>query len=100
MKTEYFKLMGQKSLYGKMIVFAVVPDDLFGQVPDIFECEAFLMPATIYTGTYPQIKVNTDTVKDVTDEHKGMGIAGIITETWWANKTIEQEDQLGISIKK
>jgi len=81
MKTSYFKMICQKSVNGKMIIVAAVDDNMFGEnLPSIFEVQAFKMPSTIYTGTYPQIKINSETIKDRTDELKGMGINGIITE--------------------
>lgn len=98
METIYFKAIVQKSAEGKSILVAVIPDDMLGQnLPNIFEVQVFKMPATIYTGTYPQIKINTDTIKDRPDL-KGFGIAGIITESAWYNKIVKTEDNLGIGI--
>lgn len=38
MKNEYFNMIGQKAPGGKMILMAVVPDDLFGiEVPIYFK---------------------------------------------------------------
>lgn len=100
MKTEYFKAIIQKTAEGKSILVAVIPDDMLGlALPQIAEVQCFKIPATIYTGTYPQIKVNTDTVKE-REDLKGMGIAGIVTTEGWYNKTIESEDFLGISLDK
>lgn len=98
MKNTFFKMIGQKSVNGKMILVAVVDENLLGEnLPYIFEVQALKLPATIYTGTYPQIKINPETIKDRTDL-KGSGIAGILTEEMWYCQTNEQEDILGISI--
>jgi hypothetical protein len=97
MANKHFILKGQLTA-GKLVLFAVVDADMLGDVPSIFQMEAFLMQPTIYTGTYPQIKINTDTVQDLTEEFKGMGIAGIITESGWATKTVETPDDMGINI--
>ena len=52
MKNEYFNMIGQKAPGGKMILMAVVPDDLFGiEVPNIFQVQAVRTIPTIYTGT-------------------------------------------------
>lgn len=99
MKTIYFKFIAQRTTEDKTILVAVIPDDMLGSdLPDIVEVQAFLMPATIYTGTYPQIKINTDTIVDRTEELKGMGIGGIITSEEWYIKNDIKEDVLGISI--
>lgn len=101
MKTTYFKFIAQKSAEGKTLLVAVIPDDMLGKdLPTIIEGQAFLMPSTIYTGTYPQIKINTDTIVDRTQELKGMGIAGIITSEQWYIKNSIKEDVLGISIEE
>lgn len=101
MKTRYFKFIAQKTTEDKTILVAVIPNDLLGEnLPTIFEVQAMLLPATIYTGTYPTIKVNSDTIVDKTEEFKGQGIAGIITSAEWYNVDKEQQDQLGISLKK
>jgi hypothetical protein len=99
METTYFKMIGQKSVDGKMILVAVVPDDMLGDdLPSIFEVQAFKIPATIYTGTYPQIKINTDTIKDRTEDLAGSGINGILTEAEWYCRTNKEKDILGIKI--
>lgn len=99
MEYTYFKLIGQKSTNGKIILVAVVPDNLLGEdLPMIFEAQAFKMPETIYTGTYPQIKINTDTIKDISKEMTGMGIGGIITSAEWYNESVKKDDDLGISL--
>ena len=101
MKTTYFKFIAQKTFEGKTILVAVIPDDMLGKdLPMIYEGQAFLMPATIYTGTYPQIKINTDTIVDKTEEFKGLGIAGIITEAEWYIKNDIKEDVMGISLER
>lgn len=100
METTHFKFIAQKSAEGKTILVAVIPDDMLGEdLPLIFEVKAFKMPSTIYTGTYPQIKINTDTIKDLTEDYKGLGIDGIITSAeWFISKDVKQ-DVLGISLK-
>jgi hypothetical protein len=101
MKTTYFKFIAQKTFEGKTILVAVIPDDMLGKdLLMIYEGQAFLMPATIYTGTYPQIKINTDTIVDKTEEFKGLGIAGIITGAEWYIKNDIKEDVMGISLER
>ena len=101
MKTTYFKFIAQKSTEGKTILVAVIPDDMLGKdLPTIIEGQAFLMPSTIYTGTYPQIKINTDTIIDRTEELRGLGIAGIITSEQWYIQNSIKEDVMGISLEK
>jgi len=40
MTNTYFKLIGQKSINGKMIIVAVVDEDMLGgDLPTIFECK-------------------------------------------------------------
>ncbi len=96
--TTYFKVIGQKSSTLHTILVAVIPNEMLGEgLPDIWEAQAFKMPSTIYTGSYPQIKINTDTVKS-REDLKGFGIAGIITEDQWYTKTTETPDSLGIAI--
>lgn len=99
MKNTYFKMIGQKSVNGKMILVAVVDENLLGEnLPSIFEVQAFKMAPTIYTGTYPQIKINLEMIKDRTEDLKGSGINGIITEEMWYCKTNEEKDVFGISL--
>jgi hypothetical protein len=99
MTTTYFKFIAQKTVEGKSILVAVIPDDMLGDnLPSIIEGQAFLMPATIYTGTYPQIKINSDTIVDRTEDLKGEGIAGIITSELWYIKNDVERDILGISL--
>lgn len=99
MKTTYFKTILQKTTATHTILVAVIPNDMIGEnLPDLCEMQAFMMPQTIYTGTYPQIKLNTDTVKDRSDL-KGDGIAGILTEDIWYTKVVDNEDTMGIGLK-
>lgn len=101
MKTTYFKFIAQKTGEGKTILVAVIPDDMLGKnLPSIIEGQAFLMPATIYTGTYPQIKINTDTIVDRTEELKGIGIDGILTSEQWYIQNDIKEDVMGISLEQ
>lgn len=98
MKTTYFKTIIQKSTDEHSILIAVIPNDMLGvNLPNICEIEAFMMPQTIYTGTYPQIKINTDTIKDRLDL-TGLGISGIAMEPTWFTKVKQTEDLLGISL--
>lgn len=98
MKTTYFKTIFQKTTDNHTIMIAVIPNDMIGDnLPEIFEAQAFKMPTTIYTGTYPQIKINTDTIKDRSDLF-GSGIAAIITKSEWYCKDTVEQDTLGISI--
>lgn len=101
MKTTYFKFIAQKTAEGKTILVAVIPDDMLGKdLPSIYEGQAFLIPTTIYTGTYPQIKINTDTIIDKTELYNGLGISGIITEAEWYVKNDVKDDVMGISLKQ
>ena len=98
MKSIYFKLVAMKTAGNKRVLIAAVDENIFGEnLPDIFEVQAFKMPATIYTGIYPQIKINTDTIKDRTDL-TGEGVSGIVTETDWYYKEVESQDLLGIGL--
>lgn len=100
MKEIYFKMVAMKTIGNKRVLIAAVDEDIFGKnLPDIFEVQAFKMPATIYTGTFPQIKINTDTVKDRTDLI-GAGVSGIVRGTDWYCKEVEKQDLLGIEINK
>lgn len=100
METLYFKAIVQKTAEGKSILVAVIPDDMLGNdLPSIFQVQMIRTPPTIYTGIYPTLRVNSDTIEDVTEEFKGHGIAGIITEALWYNKTTHSEDTFGISLK-
>lgn len=100
MKTTYFKFIAQKTVEGKTIFVAVIPDDMLGNnLPSIFEGQAFLIPPTIYSGTYPQIKINCDSFINKTEELKGLGIDGIITSEKWYIKNEVNVDRLGISLE-
>lgn len=89
----------QKTTEKHSILVAVIPNDMLGKMPhDISEMEVFMMPQTVFTGKYPQIKVNTDTVKPRPDLI-GMGIEGILKEPIWAIKEVTSKDYMGISLK-
>lgn len=99
MKTTYIKFIAQKTTENYTILVTVIPNDMLGKdLPNICELQGFKMPATIYTGTYPTLKLNTDTIKE-RDDLKGMGIAGILTsEEFYCQEEINK-DYLGISIE-
>lgn len=100
MKTSYFKAIGQKMGNGKVLVMMVMEENtITDDLPDIFELQAVLAPKTIYTGVYPTIKFNLESIEDVTKEFKGRGAGGIITSANWYNRTVESEDAMGIGIK-
>lgn len=99
MKTKYFNMICQKAPGGKMVLMAVVDDDLLGEnLPNIFEAQAIKLVPTIYTGTYPTIKVISETIKERADL-TGLGVNGIITSTNWYNISKEDNDIFGINIK-
>lgn len=99
MENTFFKMIGQKAVNGKMILVAVVDENLLGEnLPTIFEVQALKMAPTIYTGTYPQIKINSETIKDRTEDLAGSGINGIITEEMWYCQNKEEKDLYGISL--
>lgn len=99
MKNTYFKCIIQKSSGGKSILVAVIPDNFVCEgLPMIFEIQAFKMAPTIYTGTYPQIKMLPESIIDRTEDLKGLGISGILTSEEWYNKAIFKNDDLGISL--
>ena len=99
MKTTYIKFIAQKTTENHTILVTVIPNDMLGKdLPSVYELQGFKMPATIYTGTYPTLKFNTDTIEE-RDDLKGMGIAGILTsEEFYCQEKIS-EDYLGISIE-
>lgn len=100
MTTSYFKVIGQKMGNGKVLIMAVMDEkSIDNDLPSIFELQAMVLPKTIYTGTYPSIKFNTSTVKDVTEEFKGSGANGIITTAEWYNQDDISDDPMGISLK-
>lgn len=99
MKTSYFKAIGQKMGNGKVLVMMVMEENtITDDLPDIFELQAVLAPKTIYTGIYPTIKLNLQSIEDITKKFRGVGAAGIITGADWYNQTIEKDDALGIGI--
>lgn len=98
MTNEFFKAVFQKTADGKTIMVAVVPDDFICEgLPTIYEAQAVKMAPTIYTGTYPNIRILTDTIKG-REDLVGLGISGILLQEKWFNVSQEQEDQLGISL--
>ena len=81
-------------------MISVIPNNMLGiDLTEICEVECFMMPQTIYTGTYPQIKINTDTLKDRKDLI-GLGIGGIVTSHVWATNETNEKDILGISLNR
>ncbi|WP_298546715.1 hypothetical protein [uncultured Parabacteroides sp.] len=98
MKNEYFNMICQKAPEGKMIIMAVVPDNLLGEgLPSIFEVQAVKLVPTIYTGTYPTIKVISETIKDRSDL-QGKDIDGIVSGENWYNVSKEDKNTYGINI--
>lgn len=98
MKNEYFNMIGQRAPGEKMILMAVVPDDLLGiEVPTIFQVQAVRTVPTIYTGTYPTIRVVIDKLEERKDLI-GEGIAGIATGENWYNVPQEDTNEYGINI--
>ena len=59
--------------------------------------EAFKLPTNIYTGTYPNIRVNTDTITP-TEKQRGESTDGIFTQPNWAIIEKEEKDILGIGL--
>lgn len=99
MKNEYFNMICQKAPDGKMVMMAVVPDNLLGEgLPSIFEVNAIKLAPTIYTGKYPTIKILSGTIRDRTDDLKGVGVQGIITGRNWWNASEEDKNDLGINL--
>jgi len=99
MDTAYFKMIGQKTC-GKLVLIAVVDAESLGKVPDIFEVQCIKLPSTVYTGTYPTLKINTETIKDITEEKKGLGVDGLITASQWYYKEKKTKDVFGIGLAK
>ena len=98
MKNEFFNMIGQKAPGGKMILMAVVPDDLFGiEVPNIFQVQAVRTIPIIYTGTYPTIRVVIDKL-EAREDLTGKGIAGIAIGENWYNVSQEDKNEYGINI--
>ena len=98
MKDTYFKIIGQEADDTKILMVAVLPKNIFRDHPAIFEVQGIITAPTIYTGTYPTIRINLDTIENRTEELKGMGIAGIVTREEWYIKSIEKKDQFNIGI--
>lgn len=101
MKTTYFKVYGQKSPNNKIILVSVMDADVFenGDFPDQFTAQGIMMPKTIYTGTYPTIKINTDTIEDRSEDLKGQGIQGVIMNEGWYSSTRKENDSMGVSLE-
>ena len=98
MKNEFFNMIGQKAPGGKMILMAVVPDDLFGiEVPNIFQVQAVRTIPIIYTGTYPTIRVVIAKL-EAREDLTGKGIAGIATGENWYNVSQEDKNEYGVNI--
>lgn len=98
MKNEYFNMIGQKAPGGKMILMAVVPDDLLGiEVPNIFQVQAVRTVSTIYTGTYPTIRIVIDKLEE-REDLTGEGIEGIATGENWYNVSQEDKNEYGLNI--
>lgn len=98
MKNEYFNMIGQKAPGEKMILMAVVPDDLFGvEVPNIFQVQAVRTVPTIYTGTHPTIQIVIDKL-EAREDLTGKGIVGIVTGENWYNVSQEDKNEYGINI--
>ncbi|MBK5721401.1 hypothetical protein JGH11_11000 [Dysgonomonas sp. Marseille-P4677] len=99
MKTEHFNIICQKAGNGKMVLIAVVPEDIFGiDLPSISEVHAIRTVPTVFTGTYPTIRIIDDTFKS-RDDLKGQGVAGIVTGENWYNTSQEDKNELGINLK-
>jgi hypothetical protein len=100
MENTYFKMIAQKSPDGKMILVAVVDEDFFncGVIPSIIEVQCFKQAPNIYTGTYPSIRVNTETITDRTEDLKGKGINGILMDEEWYIKKKTDKNHLGINL--
>ena len=101
MENTYLKMIGQKVGGGKMILMTVVDDDFMdcGEVPNIFEVQCLKQAPTMFTGTYPTIKVNLETLKPRPDL-KGMGASGVLTEESWYCAKREVQDIFGLAIPK
>lgn len=99
MKTTYLKFIAQKTTDNHTILVTVIPNEMLGKdLPNIYELQGFKMPSTIYTGTYPQLKLNTDTIQE-RDDLKGLGIEGIlISEQFYCQEQISP-DLMGISLE-
>lgn len=83
---KYIKTIGQRTTSTKLVLVTVIEVNDLGEptlIPDQFEMQSIVMDKSIYTGTYPTIKHNTDTIVDVGGDNKGMGISGFILNTRW-----------------
>lgn len=99
MKNEFFNMICQKAPDGKMIMIAVVPDDLIAPgLPSIFQVQAVRTVPTIYTGTYPTIRIIPETILDRTEDLKGQGVSGIVTGQNWFNTSQEDYNTYGINL--
>jgi len=91
-------MVGMNTAENKRVLIAAVDADIFGEnLPEIFEVQVLKMPSTIYTGTYPQLKINIGTIQSRPDLI-GEGIEGIAREVEWYYKVVEKQDLLGISL--
>lgn len=82
-----------------MILVAVVDEGFIDgvELPGIFEFQALKQPPTIYSGTFPTIRINTETLTD-RDDLKGMGINGILMSEQWYCETRDEKDIFNIAI--
>lgn len=98
MKQTYLKFIAQKTTENHTILVTVIPNEMLGKdLPNIYELQGFKMPSTIYTGTYPQLKLNTDTIKE-RDDLKGLGISGILTSEQFYCQEQNIPNHMGISL--
>ena len=99
MKNTHIKMIAQRTAEGKTILVGVIPDDFIGDnLPDIIEVQAILPPKTIYNGTAPTIKILPGSIKDRTEDLRGTGIAGIITQEMWYIHEENSFDPFGIEL--
>jgi hypothetical protein len=100
MDSHIFRMYGQRSSDGKMVLTMVVDEEEFfgsDSLPNQFFVTGVRVAPTIYTGTYPTIKMDMGTVEDAS-HLAGQGIAGILTDCNWACETVKHDDKLGIGI--
>ncbi|MFK7949240.1 MAG: hypothetical protein AB8G11_16735 [Saprospiraceae bacterium] len=62
MSQVVFRTIGFKT-ENHLVLMAVVPKDMLGDVPNVFSCNTIKVANTIYTGTYPTLKVDIDSIK-------------------------------------
>lgn len=103
LKTTHFRAFGQLVGGAPNLVFmcfVMDKNDLdLGELPNQFTVDGVKLPPTIYTGTYPQLKLNPETILE-REDLKGMGIAGIVTdECVFSYKNQFSEDYLKLLIK-